>query len=80
MPSPFPGMDPYLEANWRDVHSSLVIGTRDALNTTLPDDMIARVEERVAIENDEELRRLVSPEVRVFEAPAPRPRWRSRCC
>ena len=20
MPSPFPGMDPYLEAHWRDVH------------------------------------------------------------
>src|SRR5688572_27724957 len=60
MPSPFPGMDPYLEANWRDVHSSLVIGARDALNTTLPDDLIARVEERVAIETDEELRRLVA--------------------
>jgi hypothetical protein len=25
MPSPFPGMDPYLEAYWRDVHARIII-------------------------------------------------------
>ena len=24
MPSPFPGMDPYLETRWRDVHARLL--------------------------------------------------------
>ncbi len=28
MPSPFPGMDPYLEAHWRDVHAGLIIYAR----------------------------------------------------
>ncbi len=28
MPSPFPGMDPYLESHWRDVHHSLITYTR----------------------------------------------------
>jgi hypothetical protein len=25
MKSPFPGMDPYLEQSWRDVHAALII-------------------------------------------------------
>ncbi|MDP6502539.1 MAG: DUF4058 family protein [Planctomycetota bacterium] len=25
MPSPFPGMDPYLEYFWRDVHTALTV-------------------------------------------------------
>jgi hypothetical protein len=50
MPSPFPGMDPYLEAHWRDVHASLIIYARDALQSILPDSLRARVEERVLLE------------------------------
>src|SRR5437588_913212 len=50
MPSPFPGMDPYLEAHWRDVHASLIIYSRDALQGVLPGSLRARVEERVLLE------------------------------
>jgi hypothetical protein len=50
MPSPFPGMDPYLEAHWRDVHAGLVIYTRDALQGVLPGSLRARAEERVLLE------------------------------
>src|SRR5438105_10217308 len=46
MPSPFPGMDPYLEAHWRDIHAGLVIYARDALQGVLPGSLRARVEER----------------------------------
>jgi len=67
MKSPFPGMDPYLEAHWRDVHSALVSYARDALNTSLPADLIARMEERIAIETEEEVMKLIAPDVRVFE-------------
>src|SRR5579871_513996 len=68
MASPFPGMDPYLEPQWLDVHTKLVAYAADALNSLLPDDLIARTEERVGIETDEpELPATVSPDVSVFE-------------
>lgn len=70
MGSPFPGMDPYLERHWLDVHTALVAGTRDSLNQGLPDDLIASAEERVAVETDEGKHRLIGPDVRVFEPPA----------
>src|SRR6185503_4565345 len=50
MPSPFPGMDPYLEAHWRDVHASLIIYARDALQPALPGWLRVRAEERVLLE------------------------------
>ena len=50
MPSPFPGMDPYLEEHWRDVHAALIIYARDALQGVLPGSLRARVEERVLLE------------------------------
>src|SRR5437868_261529 len=50
MPSPFPGMDPYLEAHWRDVHARLIIYASDALQGVLPPSLRARVEESVLLE------------------------------
>ena len=52
MKSPFPGMDPYLEQFWPDVHASLIIYTRDQLEEQLPANLIARVEERVVFETE----------------------------
>ena len=39
MPSPFPGMDPYLEepSRWPEVHGGLIWAAREALNVTLPE-------------------------------------------
>lgn len=45
-------MDPYLERHWGDVHADIIALTRTALNRVLPDDLIARMEERVAINVD----------------------------
>src|SRR5208282_2552106 len=72
MPSPFPGMDPYLEAHWRDVHASLVIYIRDALQDGLPSELRARVEERVVMETDEGIGNSLFPDVRVIERGPPR--------
>ena len=47
--SPFPGMDPHLEAYWLDVHSSLAAEARRALNRVLPDDLRAEMEERTVV-------------------------------
>jgi hypothetical protein len=68
MPSPFPGMDPYLEDHWRDVHTSLVIYIRDALQDVMPSSLRARVEERVVLETPEGLSEEERyPDVRVVE-------------
>ncbi|HEX4793763.1 MAG TPA: DUF4058 family protein, partial [Humisphaera sp.] len=48
MASPFPGMDPFLERHWFDLHAQLVTLAGTALNKSLPDDLVARVDERVA--------------------------------
>ena len=55
MPSPFPGMNPYLEkpARWTGFHNSLIDRIRTALNQTLPERYFADVEERVYILPDE---------------------------
>ena len=45
MPSPFPGMDPYLEPFWLDVHARLVTYAADALAEQLPEDLVASTEE-----------------------------------
>jgi len=66
MPSPFPGMDPYLESHWGDIHHALVGYARDAIQSQLPGDLYARMEERVYIESPQELMTRY-PDVRVVE-------------
>lgn len=65
--SPFPGMDPYLEQHCGDVHHRLVQYIADQLQAGLPDDLRARVEERVFVATEAGERRLVAPDVRVIE-------------
>jgi hypothetical protein len=50
MHSPFPGMDPYLEQHWGDVHHNLVTYAQGLLNERLPHDLRARVEERIVVD------------------------------
>lgn len=51
MPSPFPGMDPYLEDRslWPDVHSSLITYIREALQPLIRPKYIARIGERIQL-------------------------------
>jgi hypothetical protein len=68
MKSPFPGMDPYLERHWLDVHARLVTYAADQLNERLPRSLVARTEERIGIDSDEFADILgTAPDVRVFE-------------
>ena len=70
MPSPFPGMDPWLEAPgvFPDLHSALVIYMREALNAAMPDGYVATSSHLVWV--DPELRR--EPDVAAF-GPIDRP-------
>jgi hypothetical protein len=60
-------MDPYLEDHWRDVHHRLITYASDELQTRLPRDLRARVEERVVVEPADEEVRSVYPDVRIVE-------------
>ena len=64
MPSPFPGMDPWLEAPgmFPNVHDRLGIFLQDALNEALPPDYVATTKNRVRVVD--ELRR--DPDVALF--------------
>jgi len=56
MPSPFPGMDPYLEDPWLwpDVHAGLITACQELLNRQLRPKYVARVEARVYIEGEDD--------------------------
>ncbi|MDJ0756171.1 MAG: DUF4058 family protein [Ardenticatenaceae bacterium] len=51
MPSPFPGMDPYLEARevWPDVHQRLITYISEALQPQLRPKYVARIGERIQL-------------------------------
>jgi hypothetical protein len=70
MPSPFPGMDPYLEepTMWSDLHLTLIVAMRAELNAHLPKGYIAAADRHVWIENpDGDSSRVVEPDVYVTE-------------
>ncbi len=66
MKSPFPGMDPYIEPHWLDIHTAIIGEARRALNQSLPFGLVARVEERIAVESEDEPFRGIGPDVRVL--------------
>jgi hypothetical protein len=67
MKSPFPGMDPYLENTWRDVHHRLCTYAADALQPQVRPALIARIEERLVIESFIAPDRSIYPDVRIVE-------------
>lgn len=51
MPSPFPGMDPFLESQeWEDFHTTFNTILRERLGPSLEPDYLVRVERRVYVE------------------------------
>lgn len=74
MPSPFPGMDPWLEQHWGDVHTRIVTYASDRLQSLLPRELRARVEERVVLEDEGVRGRKSIPDIGIVEHHRPRPR------
>jgi hypothetical protein len=64
MPSPFPGMDPWLEdpAVFPDLHDALIQRIKEALNAVMPPGYVATTRNRVWV--DDELRR--EPDVSLY--------------
>ena len=72
MPSPFPGMDPYIEGSscWRDFHSRLLTTISDVLNPRMRPKYITRVEERVYVSDETDLgRKSFVPDLSVVAIP-----------
>ena len=81
MPSPFPGMDPYLESPriWPDVHHELISQIRSELNPRLPSHYVARVELRVyRTDQDDPGIEVIIPDLRIEESEAVRSRKSKR--
>ena len=71
MPSPFPGMDPFLDqpAYWMDFHSRFVNCWCEAIADALPPHYEAAIGERVyLVEQDPEARKLGYPDVAVTQS------------
>ena len=78
MPSPFPGIDPFIEDQglWQDFHHGVIGGVRDEISNRLPDPYFARIDERMrVIEIPAREVRQILPDVAVLrerEAPGAR--------
>lgn len=73
MPSPFPGMNPYLEQEdvWQDFHDALIPAIRDALSPQVSPHFIVKIEEHLYIHEPEARQRfrIGSGDVIVGRAP-----------
>ncbi len=65
--SPFPGMDPYLETRWDDVHARLCVYISEVLQQQLPIGLRARTEARIVLEDNGEIAAHFRPDAIVTE-------------
>jgi hypothetical protein len=80
MPSPFPGMDPWLERPdlWPDVHNSLIAAIRDVLAPRLRPRYVVTLEERVFVEDQQGLSLVGRPDLAVVGAERLAGGWTAR--
>lgn len=75
MPSPFPGLDPFLEDQgyWREFHSNCIIWMQYALAERVPEAYEVRIEERLSLdyEREEVLDRNVQPDALIVRSSEP---------
>lgn len=79
MPSPFPGMDPFIESqDWESFHSEFMVEIARALRKTLPKGYFVRAERRVYVDHGDEVSQFKAdgvvvhdPDVRTGGATAP---------
>jgi hypothetical protein len=77
MPTPFPGMDPYLERPglWEDVHTRLIVAIADMLGPQVRPRYRVSVEQRtyLTVLTPDEVELVGRPDVLVVRTPAPEP-------
>jgi hypothetical protein len=65
--NPFPGMNPFIEQQWRDAHTMLISYLRDHLQERLPTDLVARAEEAAVTLGHDPKTRAYRPDVQIRE-------------
>jgi Protein of unknown function (DUF4058) len=74
MPSPFPGVDPYLEKEnsefWPEVHHRLITTIADAIGPALRPKYRAAIEKRIYLSEAEDSDFMAIPDVTVFHQPS----------
>lgn len=68
--NPLPGMNPWLEAYWSDIHSRLTLYACDAIENALPQGLQARVEEYLSVEgfiDDVDSPRRIVPDISIYD-------------
>jgi Protein of unknown function (DUF4058) len=72
MPSPFPGVDPYLENPefWPEVHHRLITAIADAIGLALRPKYRVAIEKRIYLSDAEDSDFLAIPDVTVFSKPS----------
>src|SRR4051812_17515454 len=70
-PGPFPGVDPWLQSVWGNVHTTMSTYVRDLLNEQLSPGLIAVTQQRVFIESSVGADRSIYPDVHVIERMRP---------
>ncbi|MFM9965587.1 MAG: DUF4058 family protein [Planctomycetaceae bacterium] len=73
MPSVFPGMDPFIEADeWEDFHGNMIGGIQAALIPSLRPDYLVRTERRVFVEHPFDDPQLIRPDLSIARPPGRR--------
>jgi hypothetical protein len=71
MPSPFPGMDPFIEGQrWEAFHAMFIVGIQETLMPQLVPRYIATIEEQLIVEYEPEAetsKRVIVPDVSIVE-------------
>jgi hypothetical protein len=65
--SPFPGMDPFLESKWAEVHARLIVYASNQINSQLPGDLQANIEDYLAVYHEDVSVQLIRPDLSIEE-------------
>lgn len=73
MPSPFPGMDPYLEQSgiWNQIHATLIVDIQRFLARLLRPRYVVAIEQRTYTEQSEQMVSIGKPDVVAVLPPSP---------
>jgi len=71
MANPFPGMNPYLEPFWTDVHTRMIVYASDQLKGQLPKGLAVHVEQSIMLDADDQDFKPVRPDLHVTETWSP---------
>ena len=68
MPSPFPGMDPFIESQmWEDFHTDFITVLRESLVQQVRPQYVVNVERYVYVTRDEDVESIIAPDLAVTD-------------